>query len=252
MLDKQQSEINNKRQTYLLVKNPKKRDFRQHAHVNPYKQNEKFIPDDFVRPAADFVDIGCGYGKFLIRLGLKYPEKIIYGMEIREKVKEFVAKKILFLRQNPTESNLLEYRINSSNQIIENSKQILKNIDIFSTNAMLFFPHFFNKRSLEKIFILFPDPHFKKRKQKVRMVTRVTVPYFEYVLKENGRIYISTDVEDLFIEMVKDMEWMFDRLNQEESEKDPLFMMIGRDTDESTRAGARVEKIHRGIFIKKN
>ena len=36
-----------------------------------------------------------------------------------------------------------------------------ENVACLRTNAMKFLPHYFRKGQLEKLFFLFPDPHFK-------------------------------------------------------------------------------------------
>ena len=38
-----------------------------------------------------------------------------------------------------------------------------ENAACLRTNAMKFLPHYFRKGQLEKLFFLFPDPHFKAR-----------------------------------------------------------------------------------------
>jgi tRNA (guanine-N7-)-methyltransferase len=37
-------------------------------------------------PQVHFVDIGCGFGGLTVRLAETYPEKLVCGMEIRQKV----------------------------------------------------------------------------------------------------------------------------------------------------------------------
>ena len=86
------------------------------------------------------------------------------------------------------------------------------NIACIRGNAMKHLPCFFAKGQLEKMFFLFPDPHFKKAKHKWRIINQTLLAEYAYVLKEDvGKIYIATDVEDLF-------EWMTGHLS-----KHPLF-----------------------------
>mmetsp|Transcript_31892 Transcript_31892/g.28245 ORF Transcript_31892/g.28245 Transcript_31892/m.28245 type:complete len:145 (-) Transcript_31892:470-904(-) len=46
------------------------------------------------------LDIGCGYGNLLIELSKQFPQNLTLGMEIRDKVTEFVVDKINALRIN--------------------------------------------------------------------------------------------------------------------------------------------------------
>lgn len=94
------------------------------------------------------LDIGCGYGGLLVWLSEHYKDKLALGLEIREKVTNYVGERILSMQQNGTG----------------------KNISVVKTNAMKYLPNYIKKHQLEKIFICFPDPHFKKRNWRRRIV----------------------------------------------------------------------------------
>lgn len=57
--------------------------------------------------------------------------------------------------------------------------------------------HYFPKNTIEKIFICFPDPHFKSKNYKRRIISTGFLSEYAYLLKPKGRIYCITDVEDL-------------------------------------------------------
>ncbi|KAF2345997.1 tRNA (guanine-N-7) methyltransferase Trmb type, partial [Trinorchestia longiramus] len=190
------------------IKMPKKKYFRQHAHANPYADYieypsspenvnwEQLFKSENSNP--DFLDLGCGYGSFLIFLSGMFPDKNCVGMEIRKKVFLFVKEKIVALQ----------------------GKQLMgKNCAIIQANAMLFYINYFEKDQLEKIFCLFPDPHFKKKKQKARIICKQMLDQMAYTLKPGGRIYIATDVYDLYTNMVNVFE------------EHPLFYSIEPSTD---------------------
>merc|ERR1712051_119117 len=120
------------------------------------------------------------------------------GMEIRVKVSDYVRGRVIALRdQNPGQ---------------------YENIACLRINAMKYLPNFFAKGQLEKMFFLFPDPHFKKAKHKWRIINETLLAEYAYVLKENeGRLYTVTDVKDLF-------EWMDSRLSSH-----PLFLKLSEE-----------------------
>ena len=62
---------------------------------------------------------------------------------------------------------------------------------------MKFLPNFFPRGSLKHIFLCFPDPHFKARKHKARIVSETLCAEYAYVLKAGGIVWTITDVEDL-------------------------------------------------------
>lgn len=205
-----------------------KKHFRCHAHTNSFKDTNIVIPDcpesiewdkyfeNGVAPKN--VDIGCGYGKFLTQVSKLDKEENILGIEIRDKVVDYV--KII-------------------------SKEI-SNCSVVKTNGLLFLVNFFKAASLRKIFILFPDPHFKKRKQKGRMVCKQTINIFEYLLEDRGRVYISTDVSELFEYMCGtfDESSAFRKIEDD----DELFRMSYKDTDEAHRAGVKSGKTFGRIY----
>lgn len=213
---------------------PQKRFFRQRAHANPFSDHELKYP---VAPAemdwstlyppsdlnggtsqVEFADIGCGYGGLLVALSKIFPSTLMLGMEIRVKVTEYVSQRIAALRQQSPGS--------------------YGNIAVLRGNAMKFLPNFFHRSQLSKIFFLFPDPHFKRKKHKARIISEALLAEYAYVLRPNGLLYTATDVEDLHV-------WMVSCLNAH-----PLFEKVDVDHQdpviravcESTEEGKKVER----------
>uniref|UniRef100_A0AC35U232 tRNA (guanine-N(7)-)-methyltransferase n=1 Tax=Rhabditophanes sp. KR3021 TaxID=114890 RepID=A0AC35U232_9BILA len=196
--------VDGKFRSFPVPKLPQKKYYRQRAHANPMSDHDLNYP---VYPSevewyelfgeasntskVSFLDIGCGYGGLLFRLSEEFPDKLSMGMEIRVKVTDFVQDKIIALRQG--------------------LPGLYRNIWCLRNNTMKYLPNYFEKGQLEKIFILFPDPHFKKCKHKFRIVTPALVSEYAYVLKEGGILYTITDVQDLH-------DWMKEHLDDH-----PLF-----------------------------
>lgn len=198
-----------------------KKHYRCHAHTNPFRNSGIMIPkapgcmDWSVhfkdgKPPVN-IDVGCGYGRFLFHLGGLFPDQNSCGFEIRDKVFEYVG-----LRTSE-----------------------MDNCSVIKTNALLFLPNFFEKHSLERIFILFPDPHFKKRKQKGRIVCRQNIPVFKYLLATNGLLYVSTDVQELFDYMCHTIAESNLFHHAPELEHGEVFEKCYKDTDEAHRAGVK-------------
>ena len=47
------------------------------------------------------------------------------------------------------------------------------------------------------LFFLFPDPHFKARKHKARIISPTLLAEYAYILRPGGIVYTITDVRDL-------------------------------------------------------
>ncbi|KAG8799877.1 hypothetical protein FRC17_007014, partial [Serendipita sp. 399] len=93
-----------------------------------------------------------------------------------------------------------------------------QNISVLRTNAMKFLPNHFHKAQLHTLFFLFPDPHFKARKHKARIISPTLLAEYAYVLRVGGIVYTVTDVEDLH-------RWMVEHL-----ENFPLFRRVEEKT----------------------
>lgn len=124
------------------------------------------------------LDIGCGYGGLMFGLAKHFPDELILGQEIRDKVANFVGQKINTLRINSGYKDCL-------------------NIGVVRTNTMKTLHNYFQPNSVEKLFICFADPHFKRVNHRRRIINQNLLTDYAYILKTGGRIYEVTDVKDL-------------------------------------------------------
>ncbi|AJU99632.1 Trm8p [Saccharomyces cerevisiae YJM1386] len=227
---------------------PKKRYYRQRAHSNPFSDHQleyPVSPQDMdwsklypyyknaengqMTKKVTIADIGCGFGGLMIDLSPAFPEDLILGMEIRVQVTNYVEDRIIALRNNTA------------------LKHGFQNINVLRGNAMKFLPNFFEKGQLSKMFFCFPDPHFKQRKHKARIITNTLLSEYAYVLKEGGVVYTITDVKDLHEWMVKHLEEhpLFERLSKEWEENDECVKIMRNATEE----GKKVERKKGDKFV---
>eukprot|EP00043_Microstomoeca_roanoka_P007236 m.69695 g.69695 ORF g.69695 m.69695 type:complete len:257 (+) comp13749_c0_seq2:198-968(+) len=211
---------------------PQKRYYRQRAHANPLSDHSF---DDPIRPQdvnwaehfpivaehpekkVEFVDIGCGYGGLLVELAPMFPDALMLGIEIRVKVSDYVKDRILALRNT--------------------QPGMYQNIGIIRTNAMKFLPNYFEKGQLSKLFFLYPDPHFKKKKHKWRIINTTLLAEYAYALRPGGLIYTITDVIAMNKWMVDHLAAhpLFERVSQEELEKDEIIPKLYQSTEEGKK-----------------
>ena len=153
--------------------------------------NPPIAPDQTIRPLTKPVtiaDIGCGFGGLLVALSPLLPDELILGLEIRTQVTQYVEDRISALRSQ---------RATSSSTSSSSSPGLYQNIACLRANSMKFLPNFFARGQLSHIFLCFPDPHFKARKHKARIVSSTLCAEYAYVLKPGGWVYTITDVEEL-------------------------------------------------------
>jgi tRNA (guanine-N7-)-methyltransferase len=215
-----------RRKSEGLQKLPKKGNFRQRAHSNPLSDHDMIYP---LNPSlfdwhslfpnahckkADILDVGCGYGGLLINLSSIFPDSLILGFEIRKKVVEYVEERIGALRS------------------IQNTHS---NVAVYRTNTMKYLLNFIDKGQVSKIFILFPDPHFKRKKHKARIISSSLLSEYSYLLKKGGRLYIATDVSSLFCWMNNCLALFPSFKRDLESSNDPCIKIMLNQTEEALK-----------------
>ena len=122
-----------------------------------------------------------------------------------------------------------------------------QNVACLRANGMKFLPNYFRKAQLAKIFLCFPDPHFKARKHKARIVSPTLNAEYAYVLRPGGVLYTITDVRDLH-------EWMvghlgahpsFERVPEREQDEYECVRVMRTETEE----GKKVERNRGEKFV---
>lgn len=158
---------------------------RVHQHVNPlspyYRQEPK--PIDLAKVFADpdrslHLDIGSARGRFLLGMAQAEPDFNYLGVEIREPLVD--------------EANLIR------------DDHGLDNLHYSFCNAMLWLERLLADipvGRLQVVTIQFPDPWFKNRHAKRRMVNSELVEAVVNKLAPGGRIFVQTDIEFLADEM---------------------------------------------------
>ena len=151
-------------------------------HVNPLSSNFNNIEripslnEMFGNSKLNLhLDIGCAAGEFLFDLALVNTSWNYLGIEIRERLVK-TAK----LRVQEKEIKNLYFVFGNANNILNDmqNKFILENVKSISFN--------------------FPDPWFKKKHYKRRVIQPDFINILSNSLQKGSLIFIKTDVKDLF------------------------------------------------------
>ncbi|GFQ00341.1 tRNA (guanine-n(7)-)-methyltransferase [Phtheirospermum japonicum] len=223
---------------------PRKRFYRARAHSNPLSDSHFPVP---ISPSQfdytvhypeksdgskkiEFADIGCGFGGLLISLSTLFPEKLMIGMELRDKVTEYVKERVLALRA----SNPGQY----------------ENVSVVRTNSMKYIPNYFEKGQLSKMFFLFPDPHFKEKNHRRRVISPHLLDEYAYVLRVGGIIYTITDVEELgeWMKACLDGHPLFEVVSGDEILADPVVKLLSTATEEGQKVARNDGETFRAVF----
>lgn len=162
-------------------------------------------------------------------------------MEIRAQVTEYVQERIRALRAQHLSPTPAAPSTTAPVPLPEaDPSATYQNIACIRANTMKFLPNFFARGQLSKIFLCFPDPHFKARKHKARIVSWTLCSEYAFVLRPGGIVYTITDVEDLHNWMKGHFEnhASFEKLSKEEEESDVCVEVMRRETEE----GKKVER----------
>lgn len=140
--------------------------------------------------------------------------------------------------EKTTEEGRSEIEINTS--MVKDAPNIAgryDNISAMRVNAMKHLPNFFHKGQLSKLFFLHPDPHFKQRKSKNRIISPTLLAEYAYILRPDGILYTITDVEDLHNWMVKHLNAfpLFERIPDDDLRDDICVDAIWNATEEGQK-----------------
>lgn len=159
---------------------------RVHQHVNPLAKYYRELPIEPLQTEKVFrdsklplfLDIGCGRGRFLLEMAGQDDTQNFLGVEIREPL------------------------VIEANEIVKNRE--IENLHYEFCNATIDLDVYLKNlrdESLKFVTIQFPDPWFKKRHAKRRMVQDKLVETVVEKLAKDATIFIQTDVEFLADEM---------------------------------------------------
>ncbi len=131
------------------------------------KWNEQYFKNDY--PIV--LELGCGKGEYTIALAEKYKEKNFIGIDIKG---ARIWKGAKYAYQNQ-----------------------LKNA-IFLRTRIELIKSFFAQNEVDEIWITFPDPQLKKRRNKKRLTSSRFLSLYQQFIKENAFIHLKTDNEVLY------------------------------------------------------
>jgi tRNA (guanine-N7-)-methyltransferase len=117
------------------------------------------------------LEIGCGHGDYSIELAQKYPERNFIGIDVKG-------------------ARIFQGAIKAS-------ELNLKNVAFLITKAERLL-EIINDKSVDEIYIPFPDPHFQRAKENRRLISQHFLSVYKPLLTNSGLIHFKTDNQGLF------------------------------------------------------
>lgn len=126
------------------------------------------------------VELGCAEGQFAFALARKRPERFVVGVDIREKMVHRCREQA---RRGGLENLLFGY-----------------------ANLNVDLDRVFAPKSVDRFHLLFPDPWFKRRHQKRRVLDLELCRVLSVQLRHGGELHVATDVFELALDAMATLE----------------------------------------------
>lgn len=143
------------------------------------------------------VEVGSGKGHFITSLAKDHPKTQFVAIEKIDSVCYRIAQK-----KNEMNLDNLEIILGDA-----------ENLEIF-----------FEKETIDQIFLNFIDPWPKARHHKRRLTYSTYLTKYQQLLKKDGRIQLRTDHLDLFNDSVEYIEEMFDIISEDRNLLESSYM----------------------------
>ena len=131
----------------------------------------------FSRDAPVAVDVGCGKGLFVLQAASARPDQNVLGVEV-----------------SPKYARLAAYRL---------ARRELTNGAIVCGDAQQLFGQWFSGPQLAEVHVYFPDPWWKKRHHRRRIMNGPFLRDVDCALLPGGRLHFWTDVHDYYCASVE-------------------------------------------------
>lgn len=117
------------------------------------------------------LELGCGKGEYTVELAVRYPEKNFIGIDIKG-ARIWKGARESYLKKLPNAS--------------------------FLRTRIEFIRSFFAPGEVDEIWLTFPDPQPKKKREKKRLSGPVFLNLYRSFLKNNGIVHLKTDSRELY------------------------------------------------------
>src|SRR5262245_5711597 len=144
------------------------RHFREAADLPPQLDQQVL----FSRTAPLEIEVGSGKGLFLAAAAAAHPELDFLGLEVALKYARFAAARL--------------------------ARQELPNAQVVRGDAVALFAGWIPSASLAAVHVYFPDPWWKKRHRRRRVMNEGFLRNVERTLMPGGILHFWTDVEEYF------------------------------------------------------
>ena len=142
---------------------------------NVFDLETKSIRDEihnYFKPNRLFsLEIGCGHGDYSVELAKKFPERLFIGVD-RKGARVFLGA-----------TKAIEEKLDNVAFIVGRAEKL---------------GEVFKLKSVEEIYIPFPDPHVRRANENRRLISNLFLKIYKDLLTDSGVIHFKTDNQGLY------------------------------------------------------
>jgi tRNA (guanine-N7-)-methyltransferase len=142
-----------------------------YSHAPQLPEGDVVLVHSLVQGSTIEIEIGPGRGGFMFERAAAVPEAGLIGLEVRRKWATIVDQRLGKVGLGPRAR-------------------------VFAEDAKHALPRLGPNGSVERVFLHFPDPWWKKRHQKRLVMGDTLLTEAARLLRPGGELYIQTDVEE--------------------------------------------------------
>jgi len=150
-------------------------------HVNPlglhFEEFRGEPPPLDERPVE--VEVGCADAQFLFERAARDPSRLYVGLEIREDLVKLVQRR---------------------------ARELGAPVHAVFCQAQLHMKQLFPEGSVDRVYVNFPDPWFKRKHHVRRMVDAVLADQIAHVIRPGAELFVQTDVWELALDAMTTFE----------------------------------------------
>lgn len=156
-----------------------------------YRLKGKWCMEVFANDHPLILELGCGKGEYTVGLARIHPDKNFMGLDIKG-ARIWTGAKAAYEEK------------------LDNVAFLRTRIDFVNS--------FFAREEVDEIWLTFPDPQEKKKRQKKRLPGALFLNRYRGFLKDGGRIHLKTDNLQLFIDTLELLQYNQLELEQESTD----------------------------------